>query len=297
MSRKGWVLFLSLCLIWGLPYLLVRVAVRELSPATLVFFRSLLAAAVLAPFALRRGGLRDLFGRWPWLLAFTVLEMSLPWLLMARAEQRITSSLAGLLVGAMPLIGVVLYRAIGEPYRFDLRHVAGLACGFAGLAGLVGVDVGGGDLIGVAEALAVAVCWAVAPIVLIKRLPGHSALSMAAATLLLNAVGFAPFALRDLPSSVSTKVVLATVLLAVVCTALAFLIYFALIREVGPSRSAIITYVNPMVAVLLGVVVLSEPLTLGIAIGTPLILVGSLLATAPSLGKATEGGAANPAAP
>jgi drug/metabolite transporter (DMT)-like permease len=128
----------------------------------------------------------------------------------------------------------------------------------------------------------------VAPIVLIKRLHGISGLSLAAATLVLNAAGFAPFALRDLPSSLSTEVVVATVVLAVACTALAFLFYFALIHEVGPSRSALITYVNPLVAVLLGVVVLSEPLTLGIAIGTPLILAGSFLATAPSLGKSAE---------
>jgi len=296
-SRRGWLLFLALCLIWGLPYLMVRVAVRELAPETLVFFRSLLAAAVLAPFALRQGGLRVMFKRWPWLLLFTLLEMSLPWLLIAHAEQRISSSLAGLLIGAMPLIGVALYRWMGEPYHFDTRHVAGLACGFGGLAALVGVDLGSSDLLGVVEMLSVTLCWAVAPIVVVKRLPGFPALGMAAITLMLNAAGFAPLAVRNLPTSVSTETVLSVVGLAVVCTALAFLFYFSLIREVGPSRSAIVTYVNPLVAVLLGVVVLNEPLTLGIAIGTPLILLGSVLATAPSLAKRTGDGGTDPAAP
>jgi drug/metabolite transporter (DMT)-like permease len=296
-SRRGWLLFLSLCLIWGLPYLMVRVAVRELAPETLVFFRSLLAAAVLVPFALRQGGLRAMLKRWPWLLLFTVLEMSLPWLLIAHAEQRISSSLAGLLIGAMPLIGVALYRWMGEPYHFDARHVAGLACGFGGLAALVGVDLGSSDLLGVIEMLSVTVCWAVAPIIVVKRLPGFPALGMAAITLLINAIGFAPLAARNLPASVSMETVLCVVGLAVVCTALAFLIYFSLIREVGPSRSAIVTYVNPLVAVLLGVLVLREPLTLGILIGTPLILLGSVLATAPSLKKLPPAGAADSPAP
>ena len=267
---------------WGIPYMMIRVAVRELSPQTLVFFRSLLAAVILTPFALREGGLRRVLAHWPWLLAFTALEMSLPWLLMAHAEQRISSSLTGLLIGAMPLIAVVLYRAIGESYRFDARHIVGLAAGFAGVAALVGLDVGHGDLLGVVEVLAVAVCWALAPVVLVKRLDRLSSLSIAAATLLISAAALAPLAAFSMPSAVSAETMAAVVGLAVVCTALAFLVYFALIREVGPSRSAIVTYVNPLVAVLLGVVVLDEALTLGIAVGTPLILVGSVLATAPS---------------
>jgi len=135
------------------------------------------------------------------------------------------------------------------------------------------------------EVLAVALCWAVAPLVLVRRLAGLSGLSIAAATLLLNAAGFAPAGVLSLPSSVSPETVAAVVGLAVVCTALAFLVYFALIREVGPSRSTIVTYVNPLVAVLLGVVVLNESFTLGIAVATPLILIGSVLATAPSLSE------------
>jgi drug/metabolite transporter (DMT)-like permease len=291
-SRRGWFLFLALCLIWGMPYLMVRVAVRELAPETLVFVRSLLAGVVLVPFALRRGGLRDIFALWPWLLLFTLLEMSLPWFLIADAEQHISSSLAGLLVGAMPLIGVVLYRWMGEPYHFDVRHVTGLACGFGGLAALVGVDVGSSDISGVLQMLAVCLCWAVAPVIVVKRLPGLPALGMAATTLVINAIGFAPFAALNRPSSVSAETVVAVVVLAVLCTALAFLIYFALIREVGASRSAVITYVNPLVAVILGVLVLSEPVTLGILVGTPLILIGSLLATAPSRRTGADGATA-----
>lgn len=285
MSRRGWVLFISLCLIWGMPYLMVRVAVRELEPSTLVFFRTLLAAATLTPFALKQGGLRGLLKYWPWILAFTLLEMSLPWLLIATAEQRLSSSLAGLLIGAMPLIGVGLYRVMGEKYRFDARHVAGLACGLAGVVALVGVNIGNGDAVGVVELLVVDLCWAVAPIVVVKRLGGLSSVSVAMVALWINTIAFSPMAVTHWPSSVARETVLAVVILAVLCTALAMVVYMGLLREVGPSRSAIITYVNPLVAVLLGVVILSEPLTLSIAIATPLILVGSILATAPSLGK------------
>lgn len=299
MSRKGWVMFITLCLVWGLPFMLVRVAVRELSPATLVFVRSLLAGAVLVPFAVRQGQWRRLLSYWPWLLAFTILEMTLPWFLIAHAEQRLTSSLAGLLIGAMPLIAVGLYRLMGERYSFDARHVAGLAAGFAGVAALVGVDVGRGDVLGVVELLIVDVCWAAAPIVLIKRLGGLSSVRVTMATLLLNAAIFAPSAALSAPtvSSVSPETIVSVVALAVVCTAFALLIYLALIDEVGASRSAIITYVTPLVAVLAGVLVLNEPVTLGIVIGTPLILAGSLLATAPSRGGKEAGGAAGPSGP
>ena len=288
MSRRGWVLFVALCLIWGMPYLMVRVAVRELDPWTLVFFRTLLAAATLTPFAVRQGSLRDVLRHWPWILAFTGLEMSLPWLLIATAEQRLTSSLAGLLIGAMPLIGVGLYRLTGEHYTFDVRHVAGLACGLAGVVALVGINVGNGDAAGVVMLLIVDLCWAVAPLVVVKRLGALSSVSVATAALWVNTIAFAPMAATRWPSSVSVETVVAIVILAVLCTALAMVVYMGLLREVGPSRSAIITYVNPLVAVLLGMVVLGEPLTLGIAIATPLILIGSVLATAPSMDLSEE---------
>jgi len=275
-----------------MPYLMVRVSVRELDPWTLVFFRTLLAAATLTPFALRRGGLRGILPYWPWMLAFTALEMSLPWLLIATAEQRLTSSLTGLLIGAMPLIGVGLYRLTGEHYTFDVRHVAGLACGLAGVVALVGINVGNGDAAGVVMLLIVDLCWAVAPLVVIKRLSGLSSVSVAMVALWVNTLAFAPTAATRWPASVSAETVVAVLILALLCTALAMVVYMGLLREVGASRSAIITYVNPLVAVVLGMLILGEPLTLGIAIATPLILIGSVLATAPSMDLAKDDAAA-----
>jgi len=294
MSRKGWLFFIALCVIWGIPYVLIRVAVRELSPPELVFFRTAPAALLLAPLALHRGELRPLLAHWRWVVAYTVVELAVPWLLLFHAEQRLSSSMAGLLVASVPLIAVVLSRAAGAADHLDARRLAGLVIGFAGVAALVGIDVGGTDPLAMAEVGVVALCYATGPFIISRRLAGLSSLGVVTASLVLTAVGYAPAGLLDLPTSVSTQTMAAVAALALICTATAFLLFFALIREVGPSRATVITYVNPLVAVLLGVVLLSEPLTLGIAVGMPLILLGSVLGTAPSL-KASGTAAEDPA--
>ncbi len=290
MSRKGWLLFIALCVIWGLPYLFIRIAVRELPPPALVFVRTAPAALLLIPFALRRGGLRSLLPRWRWLLVYTALELCVPWLLLSHAEERISSSTAGLLVATVPLIGAVLYWAAGVSDRLDRRRLVGLVIGFAGVAALVGIDVGGSDPLAFAEMGVVAFCYAAGPLVISRWLTDLPAIGVIAASLALTALLYAPAGIATMPSSVSPETVGSVAMLSLVCTALAFLIFFALIREVGPARSTVITYINPLVAVLLGVAFLSESFTLGIAVGMPLILAGSVLGTAPSLhGKAPPG--------
>lgn len=282
MSRKGWLLFIALCVVWGIPYLLIRVAVRELPPPALIFLRTAPAALLLAPLVLHRRELRPLLARWRWVVIYTVVEIAVPWLLLAHAELRISSSLAGLFVGSVPLIAAVLYRAVGAGEHFDARRLTGLFIGFAGVAALVGIDMTGADPLAIAEMLVVAVCYASGPFIISRRLAGLPSLGVVTASLALTAVGYAPAGLLSMPTSVSAQTVGAVAGLTLVCTVLAFLLFFALIREVGPSRSTVITYVNPLVAVLLGVVILGEPLTLGIAVGMPLILLGSVLGTAPS---------------
>jgi len=284
-SRRGWLLFIALCVIWGIPYLLIRVAVRELPPPALIFLRTAPAALLLAPLALHRGELRPLLARWRWVVIYTVVEIAVPWLLLAHAELRISSSLAGLFVGAVPLVAAVLYRAAGAGEHFDARRLTGLFIGFAGVAALVGIDMTGADPLAIAEMLVVAVCYASGPFIISRRLAGLPSLGVVTASLALTTVGYAPAGLLSMPTSVSAQTVGAVAGLTLVCTVLAFLLFFALIREVGPSRSTVITYVNPLVAVLLGVVILGEPLTLGIAVGMPLILLGSVLGTARSPGR------------
>ena len=291
MSRKGWLLFCALCVIWGIPYLLIRIAVRELSPAQLVFFRTLPATLLLLPFALRRGELRAVAACWRWLLAYTLAEIALPWLLLAHAEVRLPSSLAGLLLAAVPLIGAVLYRLAGTEERLGRRRLCGLAVGFVGVAALVGFDVSGGHPGAMAEVIVVAVCYATGPLIISRRLAHLPALGVVTASLAITTTAYALPGLRHLPGSVSGETVAAVAALALVCTALAFVLFFALIAEVGPARATVITYINPLVAVLLGVAILGEPLTAGIAVALPLIVGGCVLATSRSPRRERAGGA------
>ena len=286
MSRKGWLLFITLCVAWGVPYLFIRVAVRELPPPALVLLRTAPAALLLLPFALRRGEIRRVLRAWPWVLAYTVVELCIPWLLLAHAEQRISSSLAGLLIAMVPLIGAVLYRVFGVADHFDARRLAGLFVGFAGVVALVGLDIAGSDVLGIVETLGVAFCYAMGPVIISRRLSHLPAIGVITASLVVTAVVYSPAGIATMPSSISAETIGSVAVLSIVCTVLAFLVFFALIREVGPARTTVITYVNPLVAVLLGVALLSEPFTLGIAVGMPLILLGSVLGTMPSLRRA-----------
>jgi drug/metabolite transporter (DMT)-like permease len=280
MTRRGVLLFAAMCVIWGIPYLMIRVAVRELAPVTLVFFRTALAAALLIPFAAVRGELRPLLPRWKPLLAYTAIEVAIPWVLLARAETELSSSLTGLLIAAVPLVGAVLVAFTGEGERQGARRWFGLLVGLVGVAALVGLDVGEVHAVALVEIACVAVCYAIGPIIFARYLDDVPALGVVAASLVLTAVAYAPFAAFRWPDAMpSAHVVESVIGLALVCTALAFLIFFALIREVGPVRATVITYVNPAVAAVAGVVLLDEKLTVGMVVGFVLVLIGSVIAT------------------
>lgn len=278
MTRRGWLLFSTMCLLWGVPYLLIKVAVEELTPPQLVLLRTGIAAAVLLPWVLWKGQLAPVLPHWRPLLAFTALELAIPWLLLASAEQRLTSSLTGLLIAAVPLVAAFAARVGRHGDRLDRGRVLGLGVGFAGVAALVGIDVRGGDLVSVAEVAVVVVCYAVAPLVVSRWLADVPAAGVTAAALAITAVAYAPFGLRGLEVP-SGRVVVAVLVLALACTVAALLMFFALIAEAGPQRALVITFVNPAVALVLGIALLGEPLTLGALVGFPLILVGCVLAT------------------
>ena len=280
MSRRGWVLFVAMAVIWGVPYLLIKVAVDEVAPATLVLARTGLAALLLLPLALARGLVRPLLPRWRPLLVYTVVEICVPWLLLAYAEQRLSSSLAGLLVAGVPLVGALLARLGPDRGRLGGRRLLGLLIGVAGVAALVGFEVGAGDAGAVVAITVVVVCYAVGPFVLARTLSDLPALGVVAVSLALSAVAYVPAGVLQAPPSwPSGRAILAVLVLAVLCTAVAFLVFFALIAEVGAARSTVITYLNPAVAVLLGVLVLDESFTAATAAGFALILLGSVLAT------------------
>jgi drug/metabolite transporter (DMT)-like permease len=279
MTRRSWALFAAMCVIWGVPYLLIRVAVRDFPPGVLVFARTAIGGLVLLPFALATGGFSPELRRWRPLLAFTVIEIAIPWLLLSDAERVLSSSLSGLLVAAVPLVGVVVARIVGsDDAGGGVWRYVGLGSGLVGVVLLLGLDVGDVRLGAVLEMLAVAVGYAVAPVIMSRRLADLPSFSVIAASLLLTAIGYLPYAAVNWPSSVGAKAAWSVVGLGVICTALAFVVFFALIAAIGPSRATVFTYVNPAVAVLLGVLLLGEPFTAGIAAGFPLILVGSVLA-------------------
>lgn len=282
-TRRGGLLFAALCVIWGIPYLLIKVAVRDLSPATLVFLRTALGALILVPLALRRGQVRALLPHWRALLAYTVAEIAVPWIFLSDAERRLSSSLSGLIVAAVPIVGAVLSTLTGGRERFDGRRGAGFALGLVGLVVLLGFDPAGADLRTIGEMVLVVLGYAVGPMIVARRLQGAPALGVVAGSLVLAAVGYAPLGLAQLPATLPGPAVISSVLvLGAICTALAFLIFFELIAEIGPVRATVVAYVNPAVAVALGVLLLAEPFTAATLGGFALILGGSFLATRPA---------------
>ncbi|CNF21856.1 integral membrane protein [Mycobacterium tuberculosis] len=281
MSRRGWVLFALMSVLWGIPYLMIKVAVESVSVPMVVFSRTALGALILLPIALRSGQLDAVRRHWRPLLLFTAAEILGPWALLSDAENRLTSSMTGLLIAAVPIVGVVLARLTGDAERLGPVRWAGLLVGLAGVGVLAGPHLGGGSAWAIGEVMLVAVGYAIAPMIAMRRLQNLPSLHMAAFALAIAALVYTGPAIATWPDAMpSGRVLAALVGLGLICTALAFIVFFELIREVGTSRGMVFTYVNPAVAVAAGVLLLGEPLTGTIIASFVLILSGSLLATA-----------------
>jgi drug/metabolite transporter (DMT)-like permease len=279
-SRRGWALFAAMSVIWGIPYLLIKVAVGGVPVPVLVLARVGIGAALLLPVAVRRRQLGALRPHWRWLAAFAVVEIITPWLLLSDAERRLSSSLSGLLVASVPIIVVVLARLTGGTERLTTVRWAGLLAGLGGVALLAGPTAAGGDAWSITEVLLVAVCYGTGPLIASRKLADLPPVGMTAVCLGLAAIVYAPLAALTWPSAMpSARVLAALAGLAVLCTAVAFLLFFRLIAEAGPARASVITYINPAVAVALGVSVLGERFTPSMAGAFALILGGSVLAT------------------
>ena len=280
MTRRGLVLFGLMSVIWGIPYLFIRVAVAEITPATLVLARTSIAAAILLPIAFARVDLRPVLARWRWVVAFAAVEIAIPWVALGSAEQHLSSSLTGLLVAGVPLVGTAFALATGGADRLGRAGLVGLLIGLVGVAAIVGADYATSDPTALLQIGVVVVGYAVGPAILARRLGGLPTVGVMALSLALCAVVYIPIAAVQLPSVVpSANVIAAVVILAVVCTAAAFIVFAALIDEVGPVRATVITYVNPAVAAVLGVLVLREDFSPAMGIGFALVILGSTLAT------------------
>lgn len=283
MTARGWFLFSLMGVVWGIPYLLIKVAVEApLSPSFVVFTRCALGAALLLPFAVRQGNFAGTVrSHWKPLLAFACIEIIGPWFTLTDAERELSSSTAGLLIAGVPIVGVALARFFGPTERLGARRATGLGLGLAGVGVLTIPHLTGGDALSLAEVLLTVVGYATAPLIAARWLKDVPTLQLTAPCLALAAVVYAPAAGVTWPSSMpSASVLTALVALGAICTALAFVAFLELIKEVGPTRATVFTYVNPAVAVAAGALFLGEELTLGIGAAFMLILAGSVLATA-----------------
>jgi drug/metabolite transporter (DMT)-like permease len=269
--------------LWGIPYLFIKVAVDDgIHPLFLAWVRVALGAAVLLIFAWRAGVLGSLRSRWRWVWAYAVIEICLPFPLIAAGEQQVASSLAAILIATVPLIIAILALRFDHAERVGGRRLVGLFIGLAGVVALVGIDVAGqpGELLGAAAILLAAVGYAIGPMMLKRKMADLDPLAMMAGALVAASIALTPFGLATLPSSTpSGEAILSLVVLGVFCTAAAFVFFGVLILDAGPSKASVITYVAPVVAVALGVTVLGERPGVGAVAGLLLILSGSWLST------------------
>lgn len=276
------ILFAALGIAWGIPYLFIKVAVGELDPAMVVLARAGLAAVLLLPLAFFRREVGPVLRRWRPMLAYTVVEIILPWYFLSSAEQRIPSSTAGLLISAVPLAAVGIAFLIGRPAKLGALNWLGIALGMAGVAALVGFEVGGSDLVAVAEIAVVVIGYALGPAILARWIPELPGVGVTAVSLAAAALAYLPFVAVTgaFPTEwPSPEVIVAIVVLAVVCSALAFVLMVALVSEIGPFRATAITYLNPAVAIVAGALFLREAVTVWTIVGFALVLGGSYLVT------------------
>jgi len=283
MSRRAYFHFAVSSLFWGIPYLLMKVAVRDFPPAVIVCGRVLIGAAILIPIAIHQKVLMDAIRGWRYVLPYAIFEMMIPWILITNAEKKISSGLAGLLVATVPIWSTIFASLAGDKTVWHSKRLVGIAVGFAGLVGLVGYEsiFGETDIISILMMVVAAISYSFAVNMISIKLPDVSGIAINGMAMFLTAVAYAPLMIMQWPAAgtVSTESALSLLALGIFCTALAFISFFIVLKEIGPARASVGTYVNTAVAVVLGVIILSEPLTLGIIIGLPLVMIGSFLAS------------------
>lgn len=282
MSKRGWSQFAIIGFIWGIPYLFLKIAVEEISPSVVVLGRVAIGAAILLPIAIKRKVLFIPRKYWPFVLLYTVTELIGPWYFITAAEQKITSGLAGLLVATVPIWAAILASIFGDKTVWHAGRLFGLIIGFIGVVAVVGIESLSGrqDIVAIGMVILAAMGYAYAINMITRRIPEVPGLGLNTWAMIITSVVFLPFASHSWPTETpSAEAIGSVVVLGVLCTAVAFILFFRLIAEVGPPRASLVTYLNTAVAVLLGVLILNEPFTLGIAVGLPLVLVGSYFAS------------------
>lgn len=280
MTRRGWLLFAAVSFIWGIPYFFTRIAVRELEPVVVAFGRAGIGMVLLLPIVLRAGRLAPLKPKWRWLVLYAIVQLTIPWFLLSDSGTRLPSSLSGLLVAGAPILGFVVAIAtrtekMGSPIR-----IVGLLMGLGGILLLSYDQLQGGSILGVLEVVGVVICFSISPVIATRHLAGLGSIEITAVCLTIATAIYAVPALLNLPDEMpSAQTWWCVIALGVLCSALAYVLFLNLISEVGPSRAGVIGFVNPIVAIVLGVLILNEPFTPLIIAAAALVLVGSFLAT------------------
>ena len=288
MSRKSLFHFVLVGILWGIPYLLMKVAVEDFPPAAVVAGRTLIGAAILIPVALYRKKFKGAVLGFKFVAFYALMEMIGPWILITTAEQKINSGLAGLLVSTVPIFATIITSLRGDQSVWQFKRIIGIVVGFIGLILVVGIEslTGTSDPLSIAMVIVAAMGYSYAVIMVTSNLPLVDGIAINGLAMALTTIFWAPVAIAQWPSSISLDSALSLVALGVFSTAFAFILFFKLMDEIGPARGSLVTYLNTAVAVVLGVIILKEPLTAGIIIGLPLVLVGSYLASRKNQEKA-----------
>jgi drug/metabolite transporter (DMT)-like permease len=282
LTKAGWGRFLLLGLLWGVPYLFLKVAVAEISAEVIVFTRVLIGGLICLPLALTKGRLLVARKYWPFLLLYSITEMIGPWYLITHAEKEISSGLTGLLVATVPIWAAILASVFGDHTVWHRSRLFGLITGFIGVVAVVGIESFGGkqDIFSIGMVILAAMGYAYAINMINRRISHIPGIAINTWAMIITSFVYLPFAIATWPSvRPSIGAIGSVISLGVLCTAAAFIVFFKLVAEVGPPRASLITYLNTAVAVLLGVILLGEPITLGIALGLPLVLIGSYFAS------------------
>ena len=285
MSRRGWFLFILVGILWGVPYLFIKVAVdptNGFTPAILVCLRTAIGAAILIPMALKQGQLGSALRGAKFVFLYALLEMIGPWILIGTAEQKISSGLAGLLVASVPIWATIFASMDGDKSVWHHKRLLGIIVGFIGLVAVVGIEsiTGSADPLSIFMVLIASIGYSYAVMMVQKALPGVSGIAINAVAMAMTALFYLPWAIAQWPShAISAGAIRAVIGLGVLSTGAAFVAFFTLTSIIGVARGSLVTYLNTACAVLLGVVILNEPLTVGIILGLPLVLIGSYFAS------------------
>ena len=285
MSRRGWFLFLLVGFLWGIPYLFIKVAVdpdNGFTPATVVCLRTAIGAAILIPLAIRGGQFSAALKGYKYVALYALLEMIGPWILIGTAEQKISSGLAGLLVASVPIWATIFASLRGDKTVWQRKRLFGIIVGFIGLIAVVGIEsiTGSADALSIFMVLLASIGYSYAVMMVQGALPGVSGVAINAVAMAITAIFYLPFAVAQWPThAISAGAVRAIIGLGVLSTGAAFAAFFTLANIIGVARGSLVTYLNTACAVVLGVIILDEPLTTGIILGLPLVLIGSYFAS------------------